>query len=258
MLDVDQRSTTTSLCNIPTVGNPVTESSSHRINNLRRKRPITSDRYATLRPERGNVDNPGQPMNHNFSENLAKLCRTSGRPERWGRSQPFRLGLEKSTSRGLHPRASAVVARGRGNLDRDLTSIRHQHSGTNPGGHPSIYERYGSLWRAVNIGQRRPKEGKGTRSGRRRPTGVRWGGRTHPCCAKRNRGLPSAARLWRVESPLRMETGLTSTAALGPRVGRSNDTAGLGPCATALKMVPLSPARGIALAGGGALALARS
>ena len=50
--------TTIPLCNIPTVGNPVTESSSHRINNLRRKRPITSDRCATLRPERGNVDNP--------------------------------------------------------------------------------------------------------------------------------------------------------------------------------------------------------
>ena len=42
-------------------------------------------------------------MNHNFSENLAKLCRTAGRPERWGRSQPFRLGLEKSTSRRLTP-----------------------------------------------------------------------------------------------------------------------------------------------------------
>ena len=69
-----------------------------------------------------------------------------------------------------HARASAVVARGRGNLDRDLTSIRHPHLGTNLEGHPSIYERYGSLWRAVNSSQRRPKEAQGTRSGRRRPT----------------------------------------------------------------------------------------
>ena len=65
--------------------------------------PKTADCLRPVRyPETGEGER-GQPMNHNFSENLAKLCRTTGRPQRWGRSQPFRLGLEKSTSRGLTP-----------------------------------------------------------------------------------------------------------------------------------------------------------
>ena len=95
----------------------------------------------------------------------------NGRPARTVEPLPTvsaRLG--KVDQPPAHARASAVVGRGRGNLDRDLTSIRHQHSGTNPGGHPSIYERYGSLWRAVNSSQRRPKDAQGTRSGRRGPT----------------------------------------------------------------------------------------
>ena len=60
------------------VGIPVTESSSHRINNLRRKRPISTDGCATLRPERGKR---GNVTTHELHR-CRKPCQTvpKGRP----------------------------------------------------------------------------------------------------------------------------------------------------------------------------------
>ena len=57
LLDVGQRYTTIPLCDILHRRNPVTESSFHRINDLRGKRPIATGRCATLRRKRENVGN---------------------------------------------------------------------------------------------------------------------------------------------------------------------------------------------------------
>ena len=67
-------------------GTPVTESSSHRINNLRRKRPITSDPYVTLRPESGGA---WQPRDDIF---WGKPCQTvpKGRPAAAGQQRGCR------------------------------------------------------------------------------------------------------------------------------------------------------------------------
>ena len=69
-LDVAQRSLTIPLRKSSLAEPPVTESSSHRINHLRRKRSIASGRCDTLRTER----RTRQPMSGNAAKNLAKPC----------------------------------------------------------------------------------------------------------------------------------------------------------------------------------------
>ena len=110
-------------------------------------------------PETGEGER-GQPMNHNFSENLAKLCRTAGRPQRWGRSQPFRLGLEKSTGRRLTPAPLLSWPEGEETLTAIppafATSIRGQTSRATQA-YTNDTAPYGEQSIAAKSGQKRPR-----------------------------------------------------------------------------------------------------
>ena len=99
-------------------------------------------------------------MNHNFSENLAKLCRTAGRPERWSRSQRFRLGLGKSTSRRLTPGPLLWWAEGEETLTAIspafATSIRGQTRGATQA-YTNDTAPYGEQSIAAKGGQKTPR-----------------------------------------------------------------------------------------------------